>query len=182
MQGDWGAAWDAIKSQFEDTINFIIGTLEASFDLMNALTFGKLGEMFDIFKFVFTAIWNTTIEIWDGIKNAIITPIEAARDVVMAVVDAIKGAIDSIPSIPDLTPGFDVPGIPLFHQGGIVPGIPGQAVPILAQAGEEIIPAGQVGGIGGGTTINITGMESDPNAIARAVSWELGTQYGLEGA
>ena len=38
-----------------------------------------------------------------------------------------------------------------FEDGGIVPGRPGQAVPIIAHAGETITPAGQTGGI----TINI---------------------------
>lgn len=40
----------------------------------------------------------------------------------------------------------------VFHGGGVVPGSPGQTVPILAQAGERIIPAG---GRGGGITINV---------------------------
>jgi hypothetical protein len=48
-----------------------------------------------------------------------------------------------------------------FHQGGIVPGPPGASVPIVAQAGERIIPAAQVAqgsaGGGGGVVINIDG-------------------------
>ena len=48
------------------------------------------------------------------------------------------------------------------HQGGLVPGPPGADVPIIAQAGEMVIPAAQVsGGAGGGDmgglTINIDG-------------------------
>jgi hypothetical protein len=31
---------------------------------------------------------------------------------------------------------------PKFHKGGVVPGEPGEEVPIVAQAGETIIPAG----------------------------------------
>ena len=33
---------------------------------------------------------------------------------------------------------------PTMHQGGIVPGKKGQDVPIIAQAGEKVIPAGDV--------------------------------------
>ena len=32
----------------------------------------------------------------------------------------------------------------IFHEGGIVPGLPGQEVPILAEAGERIIPVDEV--------------------------------------
>jgi hypothetical protein len=43
-----------------------------------------------------------------------------------------------------------------FHTGGIVPGTPGSDVPIMAQAGETVIPAG--GGAGGsGLTIIVQG-------------------------
>ncbi len=63
---------------------------------------------------------------------------------------------------------FDVPrGEPIvaprnisrLHQGGIIPGPVGADVPIIAQAGEQVIPAAQVsgGGGGGGVTINIDG-------------------------
>ncbi len=56
-----------------------------------------------------------------------------------------------------------------FHQGGIVPGPPGADVPIVAQAGERIIPATQVAQVAqvaqvgtgdGGGDINIT-IEGD---------------------
>lgn len=46
--------------------------------------------------------------------------------------------------------GFSMPNLPTFHMGGVVPGNPGQAVPIMAMAGETVSRAG-----GGGTTINI---------------------------
>lgn len=42
--------------------------------------------------------------------------------------------------------GFSMPRLPTFHQGGTVPGNPGQAVPILAMAGETVVPAGRGGG------------------------------------
>ena len=46
----------------------------------------------------------------------------------------------------------------IFHEGGIVPGSPGQSVPIIAQAGERVIPASQVGNTSTQEfNINVTG-------------------------
>jgi hypothetical protein len=46
---------------------------------------------------------------------------------------------------------ISVPKLPTFHAGGTVPGIPGQAVPILAMAGETVSSnAGSAGGGSGG--------------------------------
>ncbi len=47
-----------------------------------------------------------------------------------------------------------------MHQGGIVPGPPGADVPIVAQAGERIIPTGQASQGAGGGDVNIT-IEGD---------------------
>ena len=42
--------------------------------------------------------------------------------------------------------GFSMPQLPTFHTGGKVPGAPGTEVPILALAGEEVLPPGQSSG------------------------------------
>ncbi len=49
---------------------------------------------------------------------------------------------------------------PRGHQGGIVPGPPGADVPIVAQAGERIIPTSQASQGAGGGDVNIT-IEGD---------------------
>lgn len=41
---------------------------------------------------------------------------------------------------------FDVPDMPTLHAGGVVPGMPGQAVPVLALAGERVTAPGGAGG------------------------------------
>ncbi len=51
-----------------------------------------------------------------------------------------------------------------FHQGGIVPGPPGANVPIVAQAGETVIPANR--GVGG-TTINFFGDVSGDEVVEK---------------
>jgi len=47
--------------------------------------------------------------------------------------------------------------LPRFEHGGIVPGAPGRAVPIVAHAGERVIPALQAdnGGRAASITVNI---------------------------
>ena len=61
-------------------------------------------------------------------------------------------------------PGFDIPG---FADGGIVTG------PTLAMVGEKgpeaIIPLSQMGGMGGGVTVNVTGGLSTSAEIGQAV-------------
>ncbi len=55
----------------------------------------------------------------------------------------------------------------IMHHGGVVPGAPGSDVPIIAQAGETIIPAGHRGE---GGTVNIYVSALDPKAAAKAVA------------
>ena len=71
--------------------------------------------------------------------------------------------------------GFGFPQMPKMHTGGIVPGRPGQDVPIMAQAGERVIPANRAGASGITVTQYIS-SQADPAAIARAVVIALKTQ------
>uniref|UniRef100_A8LZY6 Phage tail tape measure protein n=1 Tax=Salinispora arenicola (strain CNS-205) TaxID=391037 RepID=A8LZY6_SALAI len=41
---------------------------------------------------------------------------------------------------------ISAPRLPTYHTGGVVPGSPGQQVPIMALAGEEVRPPGRSGG------------------------------------
>lgn len=61
-------------------------------------------------------------------------------------------------SVPGWVPGIggrgvSAPRLPTFHTGGRVPGSPGQQVPIMALAGERVLPPGRSGG--GAVTIRI---------------------------
>ena len=53
------------------------------------------------------------------------------------------------PYTPDQAAAARMLGLPVLHQGGIVPGPMGADVPIMAQAGERVIPADEVGKGGG---------------------------------
>lgn len=63
--------------------------------------------------------------------------------------------------------GFSMPNLPTFHTGGVVPGTPGTPVPILALAGETVIPAGRGGG---GITIYAQ-TNASPRDIANEWAW-----------
>lgn len=73
-------------------------------------------------------------------------------------------------SVPDWVPGiggkgFSMPTLPTFHQGGVVPGNPGQAVPIMAMAGERVITASQQSS--GPTIVNLV---VDGRTLAQVVA------------
>ena len=56
---------------------------------------------------------------------------------------SLKGIFESaIDLLPDLTPGFDVPGVPFLAQGGIIPGTQLGVPVIVAEGGraEAVIP------------------------------------------
>lgn len=56
------------------------------------------------------------------------------------------------------------------HTGGIVPGHAGQNVPMILQAGEQVIPRGQTAAMGGGITINVGGSVITERDFGRAVA------------
>lgn len=51
--------------------------------------------------------------------------------------------------------GFSMPTLPTFHMGGTVPGNPGQAVPIMALAGETVVRAGAAPASAGPTVVQL---------------------------
>lgn len=86
---------------------------------------------------IFQAMRDRLGGIADTIRDRLTRPFEAMSSAVVGFISAIRsaigdlvGAITSIPSLPDITPGFDVPGIPFFARGGFV------TSPTLLGAGE----------------------------------------------
>lgn len=77
-------------------------------------------------------------------------------------------------TVPGWVPGvggqsISAPRLPTFHTGGTVPGLPGQEVPIMALAGETVLPAGRSsGGEMAHVTVKLDG-EVLLEAIARMV-------------
>lgn len=69
-------------------------------------------------------------------------------------VGPLQSGMARLPKVGPYTPSqrvaAEMMGLPVLHQGGVVPGPRGAEVPIMAQAGERVIPANQAGGGGGG--------------------------------
>lgn len=141
----WRASWGWIKSAASNTWDFmkkIPGWIGSAF--------GKIADFITLpFRTGFNAIarlWNNTI-----------------------------GSLSwTVPSWVPFIGGnsISVPNLPTFHSGGIVPGMPGQAVPIMAMAGERVDATGSSGG-GGIVQIGSDGSRFGDAAvelIAAAVS------------
>jgi hypothetical protein len=99
----------------------------------------------------------------DGFRNGIIDPVRTAIGLIADLVRAI-GKIPGVGAIGGLIGKIDIPG---FADGGIV------TRPTLAMVGEKgpeaIIPLSQMGGMGGGVTVNVNGGLSTSAEIGQAV-------------
>ena len=108
---------------------------------------------------VFNSIKSTATSVWNGIKTAIVTPIEKARDTIKGIVDKIKGFFSSMKiSLPHIKlPHFKVSGklsimppsvpklsIDWYKEGGIMTkptvfGMNGSSLMAGGEAGAEAI-------------------------------------------
>jgi hypothetical protein len=112
----------------------------------------------DVVKGAAMGLWDffkdlpgNLLGIADRIKDAILWPYKTAFNLVAKLWNSTVGKLEF--EIPSWVPGvggkgFSMPQLPTFHTGGIVPGPAGAAVPIMAMAGETIIPPGGAGGGG----------------------------------
>lgn len=128
-------------------------------DLWRAI-WGKIGDpvkkAWDWIKRVTTTAFNWYIslpgKIWNAFKKIggyISAPFKAAFNAVSRAWNATIGRLSW--SVPGWIPGIggqsiSAPRLPTFHTGGVVPGRPGEQVPIMALAGETVVPRGQTGG------------------------------------
>ncbi|MGC4018947.1 MAG: hypothetical protein QM793_06790 [Muricomes sp.] len=84
------------------TMTGIKDTYSSSFNVINDLTGGRLGDIVGKFRDGFGQARDTVSNIFDSIRNSISDKINAARDIVSNVVDRIKGIFDFSWSLPDL--------------------------------------------------------------------------------
>ncbi len=107
------------------------------------------------------AIWvkDRFVDLWDFIRDLPNRIAQAVRNVPGILTNMIPGGGVVAGVFKKLTP---------FQQGGVVPGPRGVPVPILAHAGERVIP---VGAGGSGTVINVTVNGAlDPVSVGRQVA------------
>lgn len=111
FQNAWSASWKWIRSAAENTWNWLKklpGWIGAAFSKVAGFISAPYRAAFNLIA----RAWNSTV-----------------------------GRLSW--TVPDWIPGIggrsiSVPNLPTFHAGGTVPGWPGQAVPILAMAGERV--------------------------------------------
>jgi phage-related protein len=165
----WTAMFTAIRGVttwvFTITKNFIRDTLDAI-----------LGWFLDL-----------PGEIEDALASLADIAYDAGRAMVQGLIDGINSLIGSIP---DLTPGFDIPGVPgLAHgvtgfQGGLA--VVGELGPELVRLprGADVTPSNASSSAAGGITQNFYVEDRSPTALAHAVEMaglELGERLAEEG-
>lgn len=117
----------------------------------------KIGDIGGRIAEFFTGAGEKIKEAGTAIKNAVIWPYKMAFNAIADIWNNTVGALSfKIPSwVPGMGgKGFDMPNIPKFHTGGVVPGPVGAEVPIMAMAGETVVPRGQSAG-GGPTVVHV---------------------------
>lgn len=109
------------------------------------------------------SVKNTFIDLWDfiktlpekiwGLASRIVEvytwPYRTAFNLIAKMWNNTVGKLSfEIPSwVPGMGgKGFSMPKLPEFHTGGVVPGPRGAEVPIMAMAGETVLPPGAAGG------------------------------------
>jgi hypothetical protein len=121
--------WDWVKEKGAAAWKWIKNAASDAWEWMRKLP-GKIGDAFA------------------SVGNAIARPFISAFN---RVSDAWNNTVGGLSwSVPGWIPGIggntiSAPRLPKFHTGGQVPGMPGQQVPILALAGETVLPAGRTG-------------------------------------
>lgn len=175
MKGDWSGAWENIRQ---------VGS--GAMQVISSLISGWSGIISNIFNmFGFDKIWSG---IWSGIESTTRRVAGAIVGIISGISSAVNtviGAINSIPNVPDPTPGFDIPGVPFLAKGGLA------YSPTLAVVGdnpgpepEVIAPLsklrGMMGGaidydkmaqalasvLGGGVKVDIDARGADRDSVA----------------
>lgn len=147
------------------------------------LAYQKSETFRDIVKGAFDVVKGAAIAVWDfikdlpdklmsiagAIKDAVFFPYKTAFNLIAKLWNNTVGRLEF--HIPDWVPGmggkgFSMPKLPEFHQGGVVPGQPGQPMPIMAMAGETVIPAGVASG---GAGVQVIQLVVDGRVLAEVV-------------
>lgn len=111
MKGDMSLAWEGIKQITESVWNAIKSYLNGLWNnikSIGSLVFGQLKEELQ-------GIWNRTKQsaetTWNNIKDAMLHPIEWAKDKISKIVDKIKDLFDFELKFPEI----EIPHIPMPH-------------------------------------------------------------------
>ncbi|MCM1059085.1 MAG: hypothetical protein NC452_02200 [Eubacterium sp.] len=105
--GDWSQLWEDVKQYFSDVWNGVVNILSSVFDTLAAI----LAEIFMAIGNVLSNIWTKITEVVGNIKDAVVEGFTAAidwikglpsqalqwgKDIIMGIVDGIKGAAEAV--------------------------------------------------------------------------------------
>jgi hypothetical protein len=162
--GDWAGAWNAIKAQFETTVNALSGIFGVALDAIKGILSSKLTMLAGIGSDIGNALAR-------GLEAAMVTSLNWVIDQINTIIRAYNtipvapniGTIGAIGSRSggNLGPSPRGQGLDRFDSGGIVPGPMGAPRLAIVHGGEEVrTPAQQQGG----------GLSMDYDRLAAAVS------------
>ncbi len=126
-------------------------------------------------KAVFLAAWNGIkdffVSIWNEIQNLFNEGIEKIKSAINAVVNAYHSVVSAVSAPINATVNAVKTVVSKFADGGIVTG---PTLGLVGEAGPEaIIPLSQLGGMGGGLTINLNGDFYTSTEVAEEFGNEL---------
>jgi len=151
FQDLWETVWEAIKTAAEAVGRWFSETLwgkwiKGSFDSIRNGIAGVakwIGDKWNGVMEEFRKVPGKLKEFFSKVKDFITAPFRTAFNFIS---DAWNNTVGQLQwTVPDWVPGIGgrtvgAPKLPKFHNGGVVPGPPGAEVPILARAGETVLP------------------------------------------
>jgi TP901 family phage tail tape measure protein len=171
FSGDWDKAWQEFKEIHETAWNAMLAAAElilgALLTLVQGIPARLLAALGDLGTLLYGAgaalirglkdgaesfVTGTVLPFITGLPGRIVAAMGDAsgrlwqwgRDLIQGLINGMLSV--PIPNpldlIPDLTPGFEVPGIPGFQSGGTVPGPTGKPRLAVVHGGEQVIPVG----------------------------------------
>jgi len=182
-----------IVAEFIDGVKLIFGGLieifKGIFAIIKAIFTGDADLLIEGLKMIFDGF----VKFLTGLVKVIFTAVAAiVVGVLRIIIGAIQLVVNLLGKIPKLFggEGFKVDwlgalsNMPKMAQGGMVPGKLGSAVPIIAHAGERVVPVGGGGSQASNNTLapNITinvasASESDIFALTTEISRRMGTDF-----
>jgi hypothetical protein len=151
---------ETFRNIVQGAFNAVRGAAEGVWEFISSLPrlIGEIGgKIFDVLTWPYKTAFNLVSDAW----NATIGNVGFK-------------APDWVPLVGGK--GWSFPRMPRFHTGGVVPGPAGAEVPILALAGETVLPPGQGGRA---YTINVAAL--DPRAAAELVVRAIDEYEGRNG-
>ncbi|MBQ1061331.1 hypothetical protein [Micromonospora sp. C41] len=159
FQTIWKYTWTAIKAAAQFVVDWIVGGWTWAFKVITAGVkawwslftgfWGGVGRLAGQFLDYLLGIPGRVKKTFASVASAVSAPFRSAFNAVSRAWNSTVGRLSW--SVPGWVPGLggssiSAPRLPTFHTGGTVPGRPGEQVPIMALAGEEVVPRGQAGG------------------------------------